>query len=373
VAEQLAGRGIRSVAVDLEGHGLRGPAPRAATARPFDAEAFATEPSPVGHVTASSAAALLAGQVRAIGGGRPCLVVAHSNGGVVATALAELAPELVAGLVYVAAIVPANGEPGSSYATCPENDSDKLFKLLAADPAVVGAARIDVGDPHRRDEIKAAFYADVDDRTADAAIALLSPDGPIGIPAAELTVTPERYGRIPHSYVICAQDNAIPPAVQHRLVKEIDAVSAAPTVVIELESSHSPFLSQLGALADVTAEALSNPSSPLKGLLGKHCEGDVAGLVLLDVQDLVVQEGGGLGFQEHLGTVVGAHHAVAVFGRGGHGEGQLRAFVLHALEGEPQPALFGALLCRQRGDRLGGGFGHGQHLSAFPSSRSGMR
>ena len=251
MAEQLAGRGIPSGAVDLEGHGLRGAAPRAATARPFDAEAFAVEPSPVGRVTASSAAALLAGQVRAIG--RPCLVVAHSNGGVVATALAELAPELVAGLVYVAAIVPANGEPGSYYATCPENDTDRLFKLLAADPAVVGAARIDVGDPARRDEIKAAFYADVDDRTADAAIALLNPDGPIGIPAEQLTVTPERYGRVPHSYVICTQDNAIPPAVQRRLVKEIDAVSAAPTVVTELESSHSPFLSQPAALAEVIA------------------------------------------------------------------------------------------------------------------------
>jgi pimeloyl-ACP methyl ester carboxylesterase len=255
VAEHLAGRGIPSVAVDLEGHGLRGPAPRAATARPFDAAAFATEPSPVADVTASSAAALLADQIRTIGGGRPCLVVAHSNGGVVATAMAELAPELVARLVYVAAIAPANGEPGGYYARCPENDSEKLANLIVADPAVVGAVRIDFGDPARRDEIKDAFYADIDDRTADAAIALLSPDGPSGVPAEKLIVTAERYGRVPHSYVTCTQDNAIPLAVQHRLIKEIDAVSATPTVVTELESSHSPFLSQPAVLAGVIANA----------------------------------------------------------------------------------------------------------------------
>ncbi|MGP3938993.1 MULTISPECIES: alpha/beta fold hydrolase [Streptomyces] len=44
------------------------------------------------NVTASSAAADLADRIRAIDAGRPCLVVAHSMGGVVATAVAELAP-----------------------------------------------------------------------------------------------------------------------------------------------------------------------------------------------------------------------------------------------------------------------------------------
>ncbi|MYU10192.1 alpha/beta fold hydrolase [Streptomyces sp. SID8361] len=125
VAEQLAGRGIPSVAVDLDGHGLRGPAPRTRWARPFDAEAFATEPSPVRTVTASSAAASLADRIRTIGAGRPCLVVAHSMGGVVATALAELAPELVGGLVYVSALAPVSGVPAAFYSTCPENAGEK--------------------------------------------------------------------------------------------------------------------------------------------------------------------------------------------------------------------------------------------------------
>ncbi|MFF5721493.1 alpha/beta hydrolase [Streptomyces buecherae] len=249
VVERLAARGVPSVAVDLEGHGLRGPAPRARWARPFDAASFATEPSPVAAVTASSAAAVLAEQIRTVGGGHPVLVVAHSMGGVVATAVAELVPELVAGLVYVSAFAPVSGAPAGYYNTCPENTGEMVSRHLAADPMVVGAARIDFGDPERRDQIKETFYNDVDDRTADATIALLSTDGPAGIPLEPLTVTQERYGSVPHAYVVCGRDNVIPATLQYRFVKEIDTVSATPTEVTELDCSHSPFLSQPDALA----------------------------------------------------------------------------------------------------------------------------
>lgn len=253
VTERLAARGIGSVAVDLDGHGLRAPALRARRSRPFDAAAFATEASPVAAVSASSAAADLADRVRAIGAGRPCLIVAHSMGGVVATALAELAPELVGGLMYVAAYAPVAGAPVAYYSTCPESAGEKLRRLLVADPAVVGAARIDVDDPSTHAQVKETFYNDVDDRTADAAIALLSPDGPAGMFGEVLTVTKDRYGSVPHSYVTCRWDNAIPLALQQRLVKEIDAVSTSPTVVTALDSSHSPFLSQPAALAELIA------------------------------------------------------------------------------------------------------------------------
>ncbi|GAA1989280.1 alpha/beta hydrolase [Amycolatopsis minnesotensis] len=266
VTEQLAARGIQSVAVDLDGHGLRSPALRARWARPFDATAFATESSPVATVTASSAAAALADQVRTIGDGRPCLVVAHSMGGAVATALAELVPELVGGLVYVSAIAPVSGVPAGSYAAYPENAGEKLSRLLVADPAVVGAARVDFGDPASREQIKEAFCHDADDRTAAAAIALLSPDGPLGMLREELTVTAARYGSIPHTYVTCAQDNAIRLPLQHRFIEEIDAVSATPATVVELDTSHSPFYSQPAALTEASATAASRSAAQTAGV-----------------------------------------------------------------------------------------------------------
>ncbi|MFD8453690.1 MULTISPECIES: alpha/beta fold hydrolase [Streptomyces] len=259
VVEQLAALGVPSVALDLDGHGLRNPAPRAYGTRPFDRAAFEAEPSPVAHVTVSSAAADLMDRIRMIGGGRPCLLVAHSMGGTVATAVAELDPELVGGLVYVAAYAPVSGTPAGEYNARPEMSDSHVPSLVVGDPAGVGALRVDPRDPDRRAGIKEAFYNDVDDRTADAAIDLLSPDSPLQILSETMTVTGHRFGSIPHAYVVCTLDNAIPPAMQRRFVKEIDAVSVSPTTVTELEASHAPFLSRPEALAGAIAAAATKP------------------------------------------------------------------------------------------------------------------
>ena len=255
VAEQLARMGIQSVAVDLDGHGLKNKSPRSRWGRPFDPAAFAAESSPVAGVTASSAAETLVGQLKTIGGGQACVVVAHSMGGVVATAAAELAPELFAQLVYVTAFAPVSGLPAGAYIASSENEGSLVPGLLSADPAVVGALRIDTGDRGRHPAIREAFYGDVDEDTAAAAIALLGPDAPAGVPGEALTVTRGRYGAIPHTYVTCAKDNTIPIALQRRFITEIDAISHTPTTVVELDSSHSPFLSQPAPLAAAIAEA----------------------------------------------------------------------------------------------------------------------
>jgi pimeloyl-ACP methyl ester carboxylesterase len=252
VAEQLAARGIPSVAVDLDGHGLRSQSPASRWSRPFDPAAFAVEPSGMSAITASSAALTLVRQIRLIGGGEPCVVVAHSMAGAVATAAAELEPSLFARLVYVTAFAPVNGSV-AEYSASPENEGETYTPLLAADPLVVGASRVDTGDLSRHAAIRETFYGDVDEATAEAAISMLTSDGPIGIPAEAFPVTAARYGSIQHAYVVCTKDNAIPAALQRRFIDEINAVSAMPTAVTELDSSHSPFLSQPAALAAIIA------------------------------------------------------------------------------------------------------------------------
>ena len=255
VTEHLAGRGVASVAVDMDGHGLKSRSPRSRWARPFDSGMFAVEPSPVAGITASSAAATLVEQLKRIGNGRPCLVVAHSMGGVVATAAAEQAPQLFAELMYVSAFAPVNGLPAVQYTLMPENAGELVASGLSADPASVGALRYDTGNPDRRAAIRDTFYNDVDDVTAEAAISLLAADAPIGIAVEPIAVTAERYGAIPHSFVVCARDNGVRPQLQRLFIREIDALSAQPTTVVEFDTSHSPFLSQPAALADVIQAA----------------------------------------------------------------------------------------------------------------------
>ena len=254
VTEQLAALGILSVAVDLDGHGLKSVSPASRWVRPFDPAAFAAERSGTPAITASSAAGTLVRQIRVIGGGEPCVIVAHSMGGAVTTAAAELEPSLFAHLVYVSAFAPVSGSV-AEYSASPQNAGETYSILLAGDPLAIGAARIDTGDLGRHPAIRETFYGDVDAATAEAAISLLTPDGPIGIPAEAFPVTAERYGTVPHSYVVCTKDNALPVALQRRFVADIDAVSAKPTAVTELDSSHSPFLSQPVTLAAIIAGA----------------------------------------------------------------------------------------------------------------------
>jgi pimeloyl-ACP methyl ester carboxylesterase len=253
VTQHLAGLGVPAVAVDLAGHGLDAGSPPARWRRPFDPVGYATEPSPVATVTASSAAETLVGQLRRIGGGRPCLVVAHSMGGVVATVAAEQAPELFAEVVYLSAFAPVGGRPAAHYLALPENAGDRVTPLLVADPARTGALRLDTGDPGQHPILREVFYGDVDEATADAAIALLSPDGPAGILGEPVTVTAGRFGALPHTYLVCTKDHVVPEALQRLLVAEIDSVSSQKTTVLELDSSHSPFLSRPRELAEVIA------------------------------------------------------------------------------------------------------------------------
>jgi alpha-beta hydrolase superfamily lysophospholipase len=89
VTKQLAARGIPSVAVDLDGHGLKSRSPVSRWSRPFDPAAYATESADAADITVTSTATSLVGQIKVIGGGEPCVVVAHSMGGIIASAAAS--------------------------------------------------------------------------------------------------------------------------------------------------------------------------------------------------------------------------------------------------------------------------------------------
>jgi pimeloyl-ACP methyl ester carboxylesterase len=250
LTSHLVAAGRRVLAVDMAGHGLDARLPASALARPFDEAAFATEPSPVADVTLDTAAERLVGQLRALG--EPVVLVGHSMGGTVITAATARAPDLVEALVYVCAFMPASGVPAAAYIKSPENEGERVAELAAADPAVVGALRLDVGspDPAYRAGIKKAFYTDVPDAAFDATVRLLSTDLPMAIAAGATELTPDGWGAIPRTYVVCTGDEAIREPLQRRFIAEADAAFPGnPARVVELATAHSPFLTMPAELA----------------------------------------------------------------------------------------------------------------------------
>jgi pimeloyl-ACP methyl ester carboxylesterase len=170
-----------------------------------------------------------------LAGGEPAVLVGHSMGGVVATQAAELAPEHIARLVYVTAFLPKDGESLQSLAALPENPDDKVIpncEIAPPDAIIPGPVA------------QAAFYHRCTPQDAEAAISRLNPQPlpPLGTP---VSITRERAGAIERHYVACTDDQAIPIALQRRMIDESPCAS-----VVELDADHSPFLCRRAELVE---------------------------------------------------------------------------------------------------------------------------
>lgn len=254
VIPHVVAAGRMAVAVDLAGHGLYARRPRWFTERPYDPEAVSTEVSPVADVGLDDAAELLTAQTNRIGAGEPVTVIAHSAAGPVLTRVAQRTPELIAHAVYLTGYMPASDVPAETYTRIPESADGQVGPLLRGDPARTGALRLDLAtnDAVYRQRLREAFYGDVDPVRADAATGLLTPDGPVGIMLGTTTLTHDGWGSVRRTYLTCARDLAIGPALQAKFIAEADAAFPGnPTSVVTLDASHSPFLSMPDELAEV--------------------------------------------------------------------------------------------------------------------------
>nr|WP_285555540.1 alpha/beta fold hydrolase [Streptomyces hygroscopicus] len=179
-------------------------------------------------------------------------------GGPVITRVAQESPGLVARVVYISGYMPASHTPPLAYMERPEAADSLLPELLVGDATSTGALRIDTrsDDEDVLRALRETFYGDVPEPTADAALALLGSDGPLGLAAQTTRLTADGWGSVPRTYFRCAHDRCVPPALQDLFVAEADrAFPENRTVVESLMSAHSPFLSQPQRLARMLAEA----------------------------------------------------------------------------------------------------------------------
>jgi hypothetical protein len=160
--------------------------------------------------------------------------------------------------------MPPSGVSSLECIASPESEGNLAARLLVADPEVIGAMRMDPmsDDPEYQALAHMAICGDVAPEVALIVMRFLTPDSPLGPIAGTTTLTADGWGRVPRSFVLCTQDQGVLPALSRKMIADADAAFPDnPTTVYTLESSHSPFLSMPGKLAEIVGKVLAAQSA----------------------------------------------------------------------------------------------------------------
>ncbi|WP_432104678.1 alpha/beta hydrolase [Streptomyces sp. bgisy091] len=254
---ELALLGHRSAAVDLPGHGFEATFPAAYQA-PQDLDTLAGEPGGIKGVTlADNAARVIAVLERAKRNG-PTVLVAHSRGGITATAVANARPELIDRLVYVSAWCPVDLDVSGYYGQPEMADVDvmALAGSMVGDPAELGLLRTNfrTADPSALAAFRSAFAADLTDDEFRTFLNSFQPDENLDAGTTDDRAQAATWGRIPRTYVRLDADASLPPAVQDRMIREADALTPDNRFDVRtLEGSHVRWLVHPKAAAELLA------------------------------------------------------------------------------------------------------------------------
>ncbi|MCK8672324.1 alpha/beta fold hydrolase [Rhodococcus sp. NPDC003382] len=191
-------------------------------------------------VTLDDVAAHIADRVRGID--EPVVLVGHSGGGIVVTQVAEMLPERVAGVAYVAGMMLPSGM-----------DFGMLCDSLDLVPPVGISAWLQPTADGRGTVVPpeagaAVFFHEAAVADAIGAARRLVPQ----LETARLmapTWTPERFGSVPRLYVEATLDRSVPIVTQREMQRLVPGAR-----VVTLDSDHAPQLSARDELASVLAE-----------------------------------------------------------------------------------------------------------------------
>ena len=165
----------------------------------------------------------------------PVILCGHSRGGIVISQAAERAPDLFAALVYISAALVPDGK--SLYDILALRQTAETFS--AGLTPVAGGAGISFASQ----AAIPAFYGlcSPEDQAAAAARLMVEPSRPLGM---QLSLTDERYGKVPRHYIECTEDRTFPLEFQRRMQNALPCASRQALI-----SDHSPFLCAPEALA----------------------------------------------------------------------------------------------------------------------------
>ena len=166
---------------------------------------------------------------------KPVVLVGHSMGGIVITQVAEVVPDKIDTLIYLAAFSPGNGETLLQYSDEDMGSYVSQYKQVNEEESFATVAE---------DKLQACFYGMCTNEDAENAIRRLRPQAlaPLVTP---LKLSNENYGRVRRCYIECSEDQAITFGMQHRLRDNAPVSKSA-----VLRADHSPFYSCPEELVD---------------------------------------------------------------------------------------------------------------------------
>ncbi|MGY3439165.1 MULTISPECIES: alpha/beta fold hydrolase [unclassified Marinovum] len=208
---------------------------RGHNARAIDLPGAGADETPLADVTLDSYAEAIVAAL-----GPRTVLLGHSAAGYAITAAAERAPERIARLVYLCAYVPEHARSMLD-----------LRRDSARQPLSGGLIKSDDGLSYaaRPEAAAATFYHDCTPDQQRFGLAHLGPQ-PIA-PQAAVPLISNASRDLPRSYILCGDDQTIPPEHQAAMV-----ANWPPEDVHRLASGHSPFLSAPGPLAALIDQLL---------------------------------------------------------------------------------------------------------------------
>ena len=209
----LEALGHRAVAIDLPGRGATATRLRTATLDDWTAS--------------------IAETVEALG--TPPLLIGHSMGGVSTSQYAEHRPRTIAGVIYVAAIVPADGASGLSTLAGAGQESVLLREGVWRFSEDGTFATLDGADAAQ------AFYNRCPPDVTRDAVSRLCPEA-VAPPRARLGLG-TGFSSVAKTYIGTLDDHVLPLAYQRRMAERAGAAFQT------IDADHSPFLCAVDELA----------------------------------------------------------------------------------------------------------------------------
>jgi pimeloyl-ACP methyl ester carboxylesterase len=167
------------------------------------------------------------------------VLLGHSMGGMAVTAATELRPDKVETVVYLSAFLPKDGE-------C-------LFDIEGRNPKPSVPPAIVPSDDGLTagiipDKVRDLFYHDCSDEDVENAVARITPQ-PLAPLTTPVSLTEENFGSVKRCYIECLDDRALSLEIQ----RDMHTASLCGQL-LQINSSHSPFLSKPRELAELLSQ-----------------------------------------------------------------------------------------------------------------------